>query len=142
MPQTAKPTKEKIMKNLNKFVRKAIPVTAIQIDFDKVSFTYHKWGSDQKATSGDWIVNTNGDIFTVPREIFARSYKMIGHGQYLQTGDVWVRHTIEPGFLKTNNGKVNYKAGDYLVFNDPEGNHGIVVKPNIFTEFYLPISDV
>lgn len=130
------------MKNLNKFVRKAIPVTAVQIDFDKVKFTYHKWGAEQKATTGDWIVSTHGDVVTVPREIFARSYKTIGHGQYLQTGNVWVRQTIEPGVLKTNSGQINYQAGDYLVFNDPEGNQGIVMKANTFTEFYLPISDV
>ena len=130
------------MKNLNKFVPRAIPVVAIQIDFDNVTLTYHKWGNDQKAVSGDWLVNTYGDVLTVNREIFARSYQAIGHGQFLQTGHVWGKQAVEPGTLQTKNGKINYQAGDYLVFNDPEGNHGIVMKANVFPEFYLPISNV
>ena len=135
-------TKERKVKNLNKFVRRAIPVTAIQLDFDNVTLTYHKWGNDQKAVSGDWIVNNYGDVIAVNREIFARSYRAIGNGQFLQTGHVWVKQTIEPGTLQTKNGKINYQAGDHLVFNDPEGNHGIVVKANVFSEYYLSISDV
>ena len=46
-------------------------VIAVQIDLDTPGFTYRKWGGEQRCKAGDWLVDNDGDVYTVDRESFA-----------------------------------------------------------------------
>ena len=40
-------------------------VTAVQVDLELDGFTYRKWGGTQRCKRGDWLVNNNGEVYTV-----------------------------------------------------------------------------
>jgi hypothetical protein len=64
-------------------------VTAVQLDLDTGGFTYNKWGGKQVCKRGDWLVDNNGDKYTVSQESFAKTYQLISPGVYLKTASVW-----------------------------------------------------
>lgn len=54
------------MGNRCKYLKRSTEfVVAIQIDLDMDGFTYQKWGGTQRCKRGDWLVNNNGDLYTV-----------------------------------------------------------------------------
>ena len=60
---------------LNKFQKKPEQsVVAIQIQLDFEGFVYQKWGDSQTCKVGDWLVNNQGDIYTVDADVFASTY--------------------------------------------------------------------
>ncbi len=64
-----------------KYVKRVgIPVVAVRLDLDTEGFTYRKWGGVQTCKRGDWIVNNDGDVYTVDRETFERTYRTDGRG--------------------------------------------------------------
>ena len=69
-------TRRQYMKRQTEFV------VAVQLDLETTGFTYKKWDDTQTCKRGDWIVNNNGDTYTVDSESFARTYKSNGPGTY------------------------------------------------------------
>ena len=107
-------------------------VTAVQLNLDTKGFTYHKWGAEQTCKPGDWVVDNGGDIYTIDRETFARTYRPEGPGVYRKTGPIWAEVADRAGAIKTKEGLTNYNAGDYLVFNDEEGKDDYAVSRSSF----------
>lgn len=52
-----------------------MPVVAVPLELETDGFTYEKWGSVQRCKAGDWVVNNGGDIYTVDRQTFERTYR-------------------------------------------------------------------
>jgi hypothetical protein len=116
--------------------RKNTSVTAVRLDLDTEGFSYRKWGGIQRCKRGDWLVNTQGDVYTVDAETFQRTYRMVSLGVYEKHASVWAEQAERPGTIRTKEGATRYDAGDYLVFNDPAGNDGYAVKAGTFHSLY------
>jgi hypothetical protein len=122
-----------------KYVKRANQaVVAVQLALDTDGFTYHKWGADQKCNAGDWIVNNDGDIYTVDRETFERTYRQVGAGTYVKSTPVWAEVAQEAGSVRTKEGETHYRAGDYLVFNEQQGGDAYAVSADKFQAMYEP----
>lgn len=122
-----------------KYVKRANQaVVAVQLALDTDGFTYHKWGADQKCKAGDWIVNNDGDIYTVDRETFERTYRQVGAGTYVKSTPVWAEVAQEAGSVRTKEGETHYRAGDYLVFNEQQGGDAYAVSADKFQAMYEP----
>jgi hypothetical protein len=120
-----------------KYVKRADQaVVAVQLALDTDGFTYQKWGGPQMCKAGDWIVDNGGDIYTVDRETFARTYRQVDDGRYVKVTPVWAERAVNEGRVKTKEGTTHYKRGDYLVFNDENGNDGYAVEAEKFTAMY------
>lgn len=111
-------------------------VVAVQLDLETDGFTYRKWGDEQRCKAGDWLVDNDGDVYTVDRQTFSRTYHAVGRGQYEKVGVVYAEQTEEPGTISTKEGTTAYEAGDYLVFNEPDGRDGYAVSAARFEEMY------
>lgn len=125
------------MTTLRKYVRRAdTAVSAVQLDLDTDGFTYRKWGGVQTAKAGDWLVDNDGDVYTVERETFERTYRRVGPGRYAKSQAVWARTADEDGKIDTKEGETHYRAGDMIVFNDEEGRDGYAMSAETFAKLY------
>jgi hypothetical protein len=111
-------------------------VIAVQLQLDFTDFVYHKWGAAQHAKPGDWLVNNDGEIYTVDRESFAHSYQEVQPGYYVKTTPVWARVATQAGQIKTKEGISYYQAGDYLLSNEPDGNDTYCISAARFQVMY------
>jgi hypothetical protein len=111
-------------------------VIAVQIDLDTPGLTYQKWGGKQRAKSGDWLVNNQGDTYTVDGEVFARTYRAKRPGLYIKTTTVWAEVATQAGKVKTKEGLSSYKRGDYIVYNRADGSDGYCMTAKKFKEMY------
>jgi len=127
------------MATRRKYVKRAATlVVAVQLDLQTDGFTYQKWGGEQTCKPGDWIVNNDGDVYTVDRETFARTYRAASPGLYRKVAPVWADVADQDGAIRTKEGLTHYQAGDYLVFNDEQGMDGYAVKAASFEAMYQP----
>jgi hypothetical protein len=110
-------------------------VTAVQINLDLVEgvMRYRKWGDAQTAKQGDWLVNNNGESYTVDAEVFANDYQETSVGQYMKTGKITAYQATVAGSVPTKEGKSHYAAGDYVI--NPGGN-SYCIGPAKFEEMY------
>ncbi len=113
-------------------------VTAVQLDLDTEGFSYEKWGGAQFCKPGDWLVNNNGDVYTIDRQTFADSYEQLSQGCYAKTGTVWAEVAEADGTVSTKEGSTDYRTGDYLVSNDMAGTDSYAVSREKFEEMYEP----
>jgi hypothetical protein len=113
-------------------------VVAVRLDLETEGFTYQKWGGTQTCKAGDWVVNNDGDIYTVDGDTFARTYRSVTPGVYMKITPVWATVAKQAGQIRTKEGVTRYKAGAYLVYNDPEGEDGYAVDADSFEEMYEP----
>ncbi|MFN9548286.1 MAG: patatin-like phospholipase family protein [Cyanobacteriota bacterium] len=120
--------------------REGTQVTAIRLNLEVESFTYHKWGGLQTCKAGDWIVEREGSVHTVAAESFARTYKQIGPATYIKQASVWAAPAGRDGVIKTKEGGTHYQQGDYLVWNDPERKDGYAISKDIFESLYESVS--
>lgn len=121
----------------SKYVKRADQtVLAVQLALDTAGFTYRKWGATQTCKAGDWIVNNDGDVYTVDAETFARTYRQVAAGGYLKTTPVWAEVATVAGKVKTKEGETHYTAGDYLVFNEDHGGDAYAVSAQKFNAMY------
>ncbi len=128
------------MSERKKYVkREKSQVTAVQLDLDTPGFAYQKWGHEQHCKAQDWIVNNDGDVYTVDKESFAKTYRQVSPGLYQKVGPVWAEVAASDGSIDTKEGTTTYKAGDYLVFNDEDGKDGYAVDKGTFEEMYEPL---
>ena len=111
-------------------------VLAVQLALDTPGFSYQKWGATQKCQAGDWIVDNAGDVYTVNRDSFASTYRLIAPGTYLKMAPVWAEVAAEAGEVRTKEGTTHYRAGDYLVFNEESGGDPYAVSADKFAEMY------
>ena len=127
------------MATRRKYMKRAwTQVVAIQLNLETGGFAYFKWGSEQTCKPGDWIVNNAGDVYTVDRDAFARTYRAESPGLYRKVTPVWAELADRDGSIKTKEGVTHYKAGAYLVFNDEEGQDGYAVTAPLFEAMYEP----
>ena len=113
-------------------------VAAIQLDLETRGFTYQKWGDTQTCKAGDWIVNNDGNVYTVDRETFARTYRAVSRGTYEKVAPVWAEVAEQPGQIATKEGVTHYQAGAYLVYNEADGKDGYAVEAEAFEKMYAP----
>jgi hypothetical protein len=120
-----------------RFVRRPDrPVVAIRLPLDSTGLVYQKWGGQQRAQPGDWLVDNDGDVYTVEAEVFARTYRQTGPGIYVKTTPVWAERAVSAGTVKTKEGATRYNAGDYLVSNDPDGSDEYAMRAEKFASLY------
>ena len=113
-------------------------VTAVRLSVDTDGFTYTKWGAEQRCKRGDWVVDNEGDVYTVDADVFARTYRRLGPGVFVKTTPVWAEVADAPGAIATKEGKTHYERGDYIVFNEERGGDGYAVAAKKFEEMYEP----
>jgi hypothetical protein len=111
-------------------------VIAVQLALDTDGFTYQKWGGVQMCKRGDWILDNDGDIYTVDRDSFARTYRKVDGGRYVKVTPVWAELAARGGSVQTKEGTTQYRRGDYLVFNDEHGGDGYAVEAEKFRAMY------
>jgi len=111
-------------------------VVAVQLDLDTRGFHYRKWGAQQHCKSGDWLVDNDGDIYTVDQAVFRRTYRRVATGRYVKTTPVWAEMATTPGAIRTKEGESHYQAGDYLVYNQPDQSDGYCVSAAKFEAMY------
>jgi hypothetical protein len=130
---------QKYKKRADKFV------VAVQINLDLIDpIHYRKWGGIQMAQGrrpfgelGDWLVQNDGDVYTVEQESFADTYAPgAAVGQYVKTGFVWAEKATEPGSVPTKEGSTASEVGDYLVANNEDGTDRYAVSPEKFEAMY------
>ncbi|MCP4203937.1 MAG: hypothetical protein GY769_18625 [bacterium] len=129
------------MGELRRFRKKAgTAVTAVQVDLDTKGFSYRKWGDTQFCKRGDWLVNNQGDVYTIDGETFEATYRPAGAGVYVKLTPVWAEAVEEAGVIETKEGATHYEVGDYLVYNDRDRKDGYAVSAAKFEEMYEPAS--
>jgi hypothetical protein len=116
-------------------------ITAVQLNLETEGFTYRKWGGEQRCKAGDWLVDNQGDCYTIDQESFAETYSRVSPGVYRKTNKVLAEVAIEGGTVPTREGVTAYEAGDYLVYNNAEGADVYAVARAKFEEMYEPVED-
>ena len=111
-------------------------VIAVQVDLETAGFSYEKWGATQTCKPGDWLVNNGGDVYTIDRETFARTYRQTGPGTFVKVTPVWAEVATEPGAVRTKEGSTRYARGDYLVYNQRDGVDAYAVSRLAFERMY------
>lgn len=111
-------------------------VVAVQLDLETAGFTYTKWGAEQRCKKGDWIVDNGGDIYSVDREVFEKTYRMVKPGIYVKTAPIWAEVAAQPGIVVTKEGESHYEKGDYLVSNNEDGTDAYCIKAKKFESMY------
>jgi hypothetical protein len=111
-------------------------VTAVQIDLDTPGLKYNKWGGEQVAKRGDWLVDNNGDKYTVAEDSFATTYEFVSPGVYVKSAPVWAEIADRAGTVKTQEGETAYKAGDYLLSNKEDGTDAYAMTEEKFKSMY------
>ena len=130
------------MSERRKYMKKSSSfVTAVQLDLDTQGLKYNKWGGEQIAKRGDWLVDNNGDKYTVSQESFATTYRFVSPGVYVKSTPVWAEVAERAGKMKTQEGETAYKPGDYLVSNNQDGTDAYAMDNEKFTSMYELASD-
>jgi hypothetical protein len=112
-------------------------VIAVQLDLDTEGLHYFKWGDQQFAKKGDWLVNNNGSTYTIDQAVFKRTYRRIGSGKYEKVSAIHAVEAHQDGSIETLEGRTHYLAGDYVVYEKPgqtKGAYAIARKE--FQEMY------
>lgn len=131
------------MSRLRKYVRRADTlVTAVQLALDTDGFAYRKWGGVQQASAGDWLVDNGGDVYTVERETFERTYRKVGPGVFKKDQPVWACVADQDGKITTKEGETHYRAGDIIVFNDEQERDGYAMTAAAFEKLYEPAPSI
>ena len=111
-------------------------VVAVQLKLDTSGFGYTKWGGPQHCKQDDFLVDNQGDVYTVDREVFARTYRAIAPGQYVKTTPVWAAQAERAGSVPTKEGASQYQAGDYVVSNDEADTDQYAIGRAKFEDMY------
>ena len=111
-------------------------VTAVQLNLVTAGFNYTKWGGSQKCNQGDWIVNNEGECYTITAQSFADTYSNVAPGRYSKVAKVKAETAIVDGQIRTREGTTDYKAGDYIVHNREDGTDSYAVDKDRFEKMY------
>ncbi len=113
-------------------------IIAVRLALDTDGFEYKKWGGVQRCKQGDWLVNNQGDVYTVDADTFQTTYREVSPGRYKKSAPVWAEQADKGGVIQTKEGSTAYNAGDYLVYNDSARKDGYAVKSTAFHSMYEP----
>ena len=113
-----------------------VNVIAVQLSLDTEGFVYYKWGGEQRCKRGDWIVNNQGETYTVDQQSFAATYRQQSPGLYVKTTPVWALLATQAGSVKTKEGESHYQAGDYIVCNNEDGSDAYYMSATKFESLY------
>lgn len=128
------------MPTRRQFVKRAgNEVVAVQLALETDGFTYRKWGDLQTCKPGDWIVQNDGEVYTVDRDTFAHTYREESPGRFRKVSPVWAARMEQAGSVATKEGVTHYPAGAYLVSNDAEGTDAYAVSAAAFEAMYEPL---
>jgi hypothetical protein len=116
-------------------------VVAVQLRLETDGFVYRKWEADQRCKSGDWLVDNQGEVYTIDADTFARTYQSVGPGLYEKVAAVWAEVADAPGAVPTQEGETHYEAGDYLVYEDADRRGGYAISAGRFDELYEPMDE-
>jgi hypothetical protein len=111
-------------------------VIAVQLRLDTEGFDYRKWGDSQHCKPGDWLVDNDGEVYTVDADSFARSYREVRRGAFVKSAPVWAELAAQDGSVATREGHTHYAAGDYLVSNNEDGSDAYAVSAEKFLAMY------
>lgn len=111
-------------------------VVAIQLRLDMSGFAYQKWGHDQQCQQGDWLVDNEGEVYTVNADSFAKTYRAVSKGLYAKVQCVWARQAEQAGAVPTKEGHTAYQAGDWLVSNHQDGSDAYAISAVKFPTLY------
>ena len=117
------------------------PITAVRLPADSDGLVYRKWGGEQRAKPGDWIVDNDGDVYTVDADVFARTYRKVTNGAYVKTAPVWAERAATAGSVTTKEGSTQYQPGDYLVSNSSDGSDEYAMTAEKFEDLYTVDDD-
>ena len=119
------------------------PVVAVRLSLDTDGLVYRKWGGEQHAKAGDWLVDTGGDVYTVDAAAFAATYRPAGQGPgtYVKTTPIWAEQAEQPGAVRTKEGFTQYRAGDFIVWNSEDGSDRYAIAADDFDTLYIAIED-
>jgi hypothetical protein len=124
------------------YIRRADrPVAAVRLSLDTEGLVYQKWGHAQRAKPGDWLVDNDGDVYSVDAEAFARTYRPVaerGPGAYVKVTPIWAERAQGAGHVKTQEGATEYGAGDYIVSNNRDGSDAYAISARKFEDMYEP----
>jgi len=122
-----------------RFVRRPDrPVAAVRLALDTDGLVYRKWGGEQHAKAGDWIVDNDGDVYSVDADVFARTYRRTGPGAYVKATPVWAEKADRGGSVATKEGSTSYQPGDYIVSNNADGSDAYAMNAETFESLYEP----
>ena len=113
-------------------------IVAVPLRLETPGFSYWKWGGLQHCKPGDWLVDNDGDIYTVDADVFAATYREIRRGAYVKATAVWAEVAAEDGSITTKEGRTEYNKGDYVVFNNEDGTDGYAMSAETFNSRYEP----
>jgi hypothetical protein len=113
-------------------------VVAVQLLLETDGFGYRKWGHEQRCQAGDWLVDNDGDVYTVAADSFARTYRELRRGHYVKVTPVWAEQAAEAGSVATKEGRSAYAAGDWIVSNQEDGSDGYAISAEKFAKLYEP----
>lgn len=111
-------------------------VAAVQLNLETEGFGYIKWGGKQRCKAGDWLVNNDGECYTVEQESFEQTYTEVAPGQFLKTAPIWAKQAKESGFVSTKEGRTAYEANDYIASNNEDGTDAYAIKKEKFERMY------
>ncbi len=111
-------------------------ISAVQLKLETEGFSYTKWGSTQRCKQGDWLVDNEGEVYTVDQDVFARTYQEVGPGRFEKVAVVWAEIAESDGAISTKEGETHYRKGDYLIDNDGDGQDSYAVSRDKFEEMY------
>src|SRR5207253_3064366 len=121
------------------------PVAAVQLSLETDGLVYRKWGGEQRAKPYDWLVDNDGDVYTVEADVFAKTYSLVDRtrspGAYVKITPVWAEQATTSGAVTTKEGVTRYKAGDYIVSNQPDGSDSYAVHRDKFQQLYVFASE-
>lgn len=125
------------MANRRRYRKKAdCFIIAVQLDLDTEGFMYNKWGSEQQCKKGDWLVNNDGDIYTVDQEVFTKTYRKIKEGIFVKSTPIWAEIATTAGSIETKEGRSAFNKGDYLVCNNQDGSDAYCISATKFSSMY------
>ena len=87
-------------------------------------------------SEGDWVVDNEGDVYTVDADVFKRTYRQTGPGIYVKTTPVWAERASCAGSVQTKEGVTHYDAGDYIVSNSSDGADDYAIAAEKFESLY------
>jgi len=121
------------------------PVAAVQLSLETDGLVYRKWGGQQRAKRDDWLVDNDGDVYTVEAEVFANTYRPVDRaknpGAYIKITPVWAEEATEAGAVSTKEGATRYEAGDYIVSNQADGSDSYAIGREKFHQLYVLASE-
>lgn len=112
-------------------------VFALPLDLPEAEIRYKKWGGNQAAKEGDWLVKNGDETYTVDRESFDQTYQKIDNLTYRKNAPVWAEVAQTDGKITTKEGFTHYRAGDYLVYNNADRTDGYALTKQDFDDAYV-----